>query len=51
MDDKMLELRDLCGPIVEHLKRFNPYTSIVITGSSIKVEETQTFIPVNEKND
>lgn len=51
MDEKMKELEVLCGPIVEYLKNFNPYTSVVIMDSLIKIEETQTFIPVNGKND
>lgn len=51
MDAKMAELQKVCEPVVSYLKNFNPYTSVVITDSSIKIEQTQTFIPINEKND
>lgn len=51
MDSKMEELQKVCEPVMAYLKNFNPYTSIVITDSSIKVEQTQSFIPVNEEND
>lgn len=43
------ELEKLCGPVVEYLKKHNPYTSVVITADFIKVEETQVSIPINNK--
>jgi hypothetical protein len=47
----MKELQKVCDPVIAYLKNLNPHTSIVITDSSIKIEETQTFIPVNKESD
>lgn len=49
MDNQMKELHALCEPVSAFLKNFNPHTSIIITDSSIKIEETQVFIPVNKE--
>jgi hypothetical protein len=46
MDEKLLELHKVCAPIVEYLKKFNPHTTVVITDSYIKLEETQMYIRV-----
>lgn len=51
MDSQIKELYTLCDPVIAFLKNFNPHTSIIITDSSIKIEETQVFIPVNKESD
>lgn len=51
MEANLEKLQKICEPVVAYLKNYNPHTSIVITDSSIKVEQTQVFIPLNEEND
>ena len=51
MEIKFEELEKLCLPIVETLKKSNPHVSVIITSDSIKVEETQIFIPLHENDD
>jgi hypothetical protein len=43
------ELENLCAPVIEYLKNYHPYTSVVVTTEYIKIQETQTFIPTNNK--
>lgn len=51
-NEKMKELEIKCRPLVSYLREnYNPYCSIVITTSGIRVDESTVSIPIKRKND
>jgi hypothetical protein len=40
MPQNFAELQKVCAPVLEYLKRFHPHTTVLITNSEIKLEET-----------
>ncbi len=53
MKNKSLtELYESCKPVLEYLRNnFNPHVSVVITGESIKVVETEISVPIEKCDD
>lgn len=46
------DLETLCQPLVSYLREnYNPYCSIVITSSGIRVDESIVSIPIDREND
>lgn len=42
----MKQIESLCKPIVEVLNNYCPYTKVIISMDSIKVETTEISIPI-----
>lgn len=49
---KIKELNQLCAPVVEYLiENYDPYCSVVISDSHIKLVRDEIGIPIKEEDD